>query len=112
MNNLIPNNTLDGWRASVGASRHRPQDMTGTRLVNNIFTSGLSQFMPNATFTNNIAHTADANFVDRARYDYRLKADSPAVDAGTPLAPHTHGFAGEFRRRERERAATRPTTRP
>jgi parallel beta-helix repeat protein len=92
--NLIFNNTLDGFRASIGMGTHRPQDMTGTRIFNNIFTGRVPRELPGAAVSHNITREMDPKFVDRARRDYRLQPDSPAIDAGRALPPHTDGFTG------------------
>ncbi len=85
--NLVANNTLVGLRVSVGMSRRRPQDMTGTRFVNNIFTAGRPRtaHMPNVTLENNLERDADPKFIDPANHDYRLQPDSPARGAGKPI---------------------------
>jgi hypothetical protein len=105
--NLILNNTLDGYNVSIGMSLRRPQDMTGSRLINNIFTNRLPKEKPKMGVGKNLFCETDARFVDRPKADYQLAPDSPAVDAGVEMPPYSDGFAGrapDLGAFERERA--------
>ena len=93
--NLVINNTLDGQNVSIGMAWERPQNMTGSRLANNIFLNRLSPKIPASALGTNLFSGTDARFVDRAGFDFRLRADSPAVDAGEAVPPWTDGFAGK-----------------
>lgn len=94
--NLLINNTLDGWRASLSFSTRRPQDTTGTRVANNIFTNRCMDVEKyGGSEDHNLREGTDPHFVNRKQADYRLQADSPAVDAGAAIPPYTDGFAGE-----------------
>ncbi len=46
------------------------------------------QVQENGLVLHSLLGVADARFVDAAAGDYHLRADSPAVDAGTNLTPH------------------------
>jgi hypothetical protein len=94
--NLVLNNTLDGYNVSIGMSWSRPQNMEGTRLINNIFLNRLPGCpMPNVEIRTNLLHTMEAGLVDRSKGDYRLRPDSPGLDAGEEVPPYTDGFAGK-----------------
>ena len=93
--NLILNNTLDGGAVSLGMSRSRPQDMTGTRFIDNIFLNRLPSNLPNAEVGTNVFHTVDAGLEDRSARNYLPAADSPAIDAGIEVPPYTDGYAGK-----------------
>jgi hypothetical protein len=95
MGNLVYHNTLDGSNVSLGMSMSRPQDLTGTRFINNIFLNRLPSALPNAEMGTNLFHGVDARFVQRAAGDYRLAPDSPAIDAGVPLPGYNDGFTGK-----------------
>ena len=94
-NNLVAHNTLDGYNVSIGMGTHRPQDLTGTRLVNNIFTHPLPRELPNIRMDKNLFRETDPKFVDAGRQNYQLAADSPAVDAGVEVSPYSDGFTGK-----------------
>ena len=95
--NLVFNNTMICVLAGIGMSS-RKQDMTGTKVFNNIFKPHISFNLlgnPTAFYTNNIAHAKLNNFVAPENGDYRLRADSKAVDAGMEFPPYTDGFTGK-----------------
>ena len=93
--NLILNNTMDPGIVSIGMAWERPQNMAGSRLANNIFLMRISPKIPDFALGTNLFPGVDARFVDRTNGDYRLRADSPAVDAGEPVPPWTDGFRGK-----------------
>ncbi len=51
-------------------------------LFNNLFVGSGRLLQGNAVKAGNIGPLRDAGLVERARYDYRLKTTSPAIDAG------------------------------
>ncbi len=77
----VVNNTFvnDLGRGTFVAVAGAPTDV---RLINNIFAGGGTVLAGQGTLKNNLA-SEDPGFVDRAGYDYRLAAGSPAIDAGT-----------------------------
>ena len=80
-----------------GCGRHGPDSLRGTRIFNNIFRPHISFNVlrcPSGSVTNNIANARLHHFVAPEHGDYRLRADSAAVDAGTAHAPYTDGFTG------------------
>ena len=89
--NQIYNNTLAATQTSVKAGAKR--DMAGSIFRNNIFTKP-AEIGSGAVQSNNISAGTDAKFVSRSGNDYRLKSDSPAIDAGAALSPYTDGYAG------------------
>ena len=88
----IYNNTLDADWYSIAKS-YGTMDWTGTVLKNNIFCKTI-QIGSNAVLQNNLTMGTNVQFVNAAAADYTLKATSPAVDAGTMIAPYTNGYAG------------------
>ncbi|MFP4053798.1 MAG: right-handed parallel beta-helix repeat-containing protein [Phycisphaerae bacterium] len=95
LDNLIINNTLDGFRASLSFSTQRPQTMTGTRVANNIFTHRCMDVEKYGGRTDhNLRRGTDPRFVDAKAGDYRLRDGSPAIDAGVEIPPYTDGFLG------------------
>ncbi len=97
MHNIVFNNTMVGFSSSIGMSLRRPQDMTGTRFFNNIFTAGTPQLtnMPNVTMGRNLDRGTDPRFTNPDRFDFTLRKKSAAIDAAKPYPPYTDGFIGE-----------------
>lgn len=83
-NRKIYNNTVDGELSADAKSSAggRPQTLAGTEFKNNIATV-IRLDDPSLTTAAN--YQGDALYVDRAGRDYRLRPDSPAVDAGQNL---------------------------
>ena len=76
---------------------HHLQNLTGTKIFNNIFRPHISAGVLNSTTvfrTNNMANATQDNFTDPARGDYTLRATSAAIDAGMVFPPYTDGFTG------------------
>ena len=44
--------------------------------------------------SNNLYRVTNSRFVTESRQNYRLQSASPAIDAGTVVAPYTDGFSG------------------
>jgi hypothetical protein len=93
--NKIYHNTLAGFRASVGMSTRRPQDLTGTVFRNNIFTQKLPKRMPNVTMGRNLTHRREPKFVAPKKFDFRLDDGSPAIDAGERIEGVNDDFLGD-----------------
>lgn len=121
-NNLVFNNTLDGYRASIGCARPDPGVHDGSVFRNNLFTgaTGIAKPGPGATVIveNNVRLDAGKLFINAVKHlyetradkpgaqtghqwkdvtaaDYLLTPESPAIDAGVPVAPFTDGFLGK-----------------
>jgi hypothetical protein len=95
-NNLVFNNTLIGGHAGIAMGSRR-QDLSGTRIFNNLFRPHISRTVLDSRvvfLAHNITRAAADHFVDPGRGDYTLRAGSPAVDAGMVFAPYTDGFTG------------------
>ena len=86
----VYNNTLVGVQFSLGTSY--PTDMAGSIIENNIL-AGPVWFGNGVTQQDNLNSTAPG-FVNAAGSDYRLAANSPAVDAGLIIHPYTDGYLG------------------
>jgi len=87
--NLILNNTLVGAQASLATSNE--QDMSGSNLVNNIF-SGPATVGTGASQSRNLLNPLATAFVAPARGDYRLRRRLAAVNAGGIVAPYTSPY--------------------
>ena len=90
-NNLIINNTFSA--TIYGLESNGNEDMTGTVLMNNIFTKHC-MIGPTATASNNIYYLTDPQFVNVAANNYQLKSTSPAINAGTRIPPYTSTYVG------------------
>lgn len=99
MRNLIFHNTsAKSSRAGIGMGAHRKQNLTGSRIFNNIFMGHLSaNIMTNTQVivTNNVLKGTDPRFADLANDNYTLQPDSPAIDLGLEFPPYTDGFTGK-----------------
>jgi hypothetical protein len=83
---LVINNTFVNDRHSGVFIKVSPIVTRRSLIVNNIF-AGTGQVCSQETarmFANFVG--ADPGFLDRARFDYRLRSDSPCIDAGADLA--------------------------
>jgi hypothetical protein len=88
------NNTVDGSMSFL-LKPERQQTNVGTEVRNNIVaikTAGDGYDDPNLIKSNNLL--GNGLYVNRPAADYRLRADSPAINAGMVLAPYTNGFVG------------------
>ena len=85
VNNTIVNDRGSGSFFSVASG-------TSTfRSVNNLFTGGGTLYSGMQPTASNNVNSSSPGLVDRAGFDYRLAAGSPAIDAGTDP-----GLAGTF----------------
>ena len=86
----VVNNTIVNDRGS-GTFFDVAGGTTTFRSVNNIFTGGGTLYSGTQPTASNNVNSNSAGLVDRAGFDYRLTAGSPAVNAGTDP-----GLAGSF----------------
>jgi hypothetical protein len=91
VNILWYNNTAAGVYTSLSGVYSGSQ--AGTEVRNNIFTKPIVTYSE-MTVSNNILNTVDPQFVAPEALDFRLRATSPARDAGLPLSPYTNGYDG------------------
>ena len=91
--NQIFNNTLVGAAYSVATSKSG--DMLGSVFRNNIFTK-TARIDPAATRKSNLWPGNDPRFVDPDNGDFRLRADSPATNAGVEVDAGTLGGTGSY----------------
>ncbi|BCJ94211.1 sugar hydrolase [Anaerocolumna cellulosilytica] len=91
--NLIYNNTTYS-NGNVGYwGRDFASDMYGDRIFNNIFTTSFT--LPGIqTGGNNITEGTNPIFVNPSAYNFRLRPNSPAIDAGVVIPGITDGFIG------------------
>jgi hypothetical protein len=106
----VVNNTVVNERAA-GATfvRIAPGVTTPAVIKNNIFFGpGVVTTQADAILANNLTGAADPMFVNRAAYDYRLQAISPAIDRGvnpgadggvtlSPAFEYVHPVSGSAR---------------
>jgi hypothetical protein len=86
------NNTVDG-SVSFGVKPERQQTNVGTEVRNNIIVQTSDNYNdPNLTKSNNLI--GNGLYINPSAADYRLRLDSPAIDAGMTLPPYTNGFLG------------------
>ena len=85
INNTIVNDRGSGTFFDVAGGT------TTFRSVNNLFTGGGTLYSGTQPTASNNVNSSSAGLVDRAGFDYRLTAGSPAVNAGTDP-----GLAGSF----------------
>lgn len=79
----LVNNTLVNDRPQGGTFVRVAAGAQNAQVINNLFVgSGTPVAGPHGAITNLV--TEDGGLKDRAGYDYRLTAASPAVDAGSP----------------------------
>jgi hypothetical protein len=86
----VVNNTIVNDRGS-GTFFDVAGGTTTFRSVNNLFTGGGTLYSGTQPTASNNVNSSSAGLVDRAGFDYRLTAGSPAVNAGTDP-----GLAGAF----------------
>ena len=89
-NELVYNNTLDGYQSSVDKA-WGAYDWSGTVFRNNIFTQATA-FGEHATVQNNWG--GNPGFVNEAGHNYALLPGSAAIDAGMKLGQYTAGYVG------------------
>lgn len=83
---------IDAWGPSTSSDAS-----TGSKFFNNIYSTldaDLTNSSDPAEESNNFATSSSANFVNAAAGDFRLLANSAAVDAGREITGITDGFAG------------------
>jgi hypothetical protein len=93
--NTVVNNTLFATKYWVNAAGSQyPQEMTGTTLVNNLY-SGASALITGAmgpTLQNNGTYSAPPAIFNSGAWT--LAPGSPAIDKGVVYAPYTNGYCG------------------
>ncbi|HET6250598.1 MAG TPA: right-handed parallel beta-helix repeat-containing protein [Tepidisphaeraceae bacterium] len=91
-NDLIINNTFSGTQYGLQSSGN--EDMTGSTFLNNIFTAH-AMFGPSATYNHDIFYQTNPQFVNAAAYNFQIKSNSPAINAGVVMPPYTNGYLGK-----------------
>jgi hypothetical protein len=93
--NTVVNNTLFATKYWVNAAGSQyPQEMTGTTLVNNLYSGG-AQLITGAmgpTLIANGTYTAPPAIFNSGAWT--LAPGSPAIDKGVVYAPYTNGYCG------------------
>jgi hypothetical protein len=105
--NEIFNNTVDGILFVVERENvdHKGSAYKNNIIGDNFWLGGVSVAPDDAVVSHNIIQTngnsiatdnlqVDPLWVDPENGDFRLQSGSPAIDAGTEVAPFTNGFAG------------------
>jgi hypothetical protein len=95
-------NTAAIWMG--GESRRAPMSFANVRISNNIISNGVLLFAEKnvgasgLTLANNLEKT-DPKFADPAAFDFHLRSDSPAIDAGLALPGVGADYDGRARQR-------------
>jgi hypothetical protein len=95
-------NTAAIWMGS--ASGEKPTRLANVRISNNIISNGVLLFAEKnvdasgLTLADNLEKT-DPKFVAPAAFDFRLRSDSPAIDAGLALPGVANDYDGRVRPR-------------
>lgn len=101
-NHLIYNNTLVGDKIGVNSQGSPGQGVAQTRFINNVVVSGdpLAILLAPSTLSQSsntlmaAASMTDLHFLDPKRGDYRLRLDSPLIDAGEVISGVTLDYSG------------------
>jgi hypothetical protein len=89
VNIMVFHNTALARQTSIDATGPR-EPISGIKIFNNIAPQGIrSPFNHEGNIT-----TDTPGFIDANARDFRLRSDSPAVNAGIILSPFTDGFSG------------------
>lgn len=89
LNESIYDNTFDSTEYSL-AAQGGYMNWTGSVIENNIFVEPFFGSEVGVTFNYNIYNGTNA----KLNSDYTLQAGSPAIDAGTWIAPYTNSYTG------------------
>ena len=89
LNEQIYNNTFDSTQYGL-AAQGGYMNWTGSSIENNIFVQPSAGSVLGVTFGYNVYNGTNAQL----NSDYTLQAGSPAIDAGTWIAPYTNNYAG------------------
>lgn len=90
---LIYNNTFFR-KAIADSSIFCLDDMYGTHMANNLFADGEIRRWGGHSFVSHNRFDANPRFVDAENGDFRLRADSPVIGQGIPIAGVTDGYRG------------------
>ena len=88
----VYNNTFLGTIASF--LPYGNDQLTGTKIENNIFVGPIQATPVGAVMSNNILPGTNPEFVDAATYNFQLQSTSPAIAAGLAIPPYTNGYSG------------------
>jgi hypothetical protein len=90
-NNEIVNNTFAATQ--YGLDTVGTEDMSGTSLVNNIFTKH-AILGPGLYAANNLYYQTNPQFVNPSAANFQLNWNSPAINAGRAVSPYNNGYLG------------------
>jgi hypothetical protein len=95
-------NTAAIWMG--GASREEPMRFANVRVSNNIVSNGVllsaeENVDPSGLILANNLEKTDPKFADPAAFDFHLRSDSPAIDAGLTLSGLANDYDGRLRPR-------------